>query len=78
MAPKLEWCQATLPGCFGWPCFKAEHAGHTARIWRGSPITTREEWIYAIDGGPIRIVRGNMGTVKTAATHALLRTVKAQ
>ena len=46
---KLKWTISTLPRCFGWPCFKAEHAGHVTRIWQGSPRTTREEWIYSID-----------------------------
>ncbi len=77
MRLKLEWTESTLPRCFGWPCFKAEHAGHVARIWQGSPHTTREEWIYSIDGGPITIIRGNRGSAKAAASQALLRLVKA-
>ena len=72
----FSWTPSVLKDCFGWPCLKCEHAGHTAQIWRSSPHTTSEEWIYRIDDRPLVIVRGNRGTAKTAAAAALRRVVR--
>ena len=70
---KPVWQEDQFPGCFGWPCLKTEYSGHVARIWQSSPHTTNEEWCYSIDIGPVRVMRGNRGTAKTAAFAALRR-----
>lgn len=67
----VEWESAALPGCHGYPCERLRLGDHIARVWQTSLITTRGEWVWSIDGGPIHGTRGNKGVAKTAALRAL-------